>query len=184
MIQLIDKTANLLIEVKTEKSVTDFEKERKSDIWTSYEKIFFVFCHSYVKICQKDLNFFYCYSLFKNTISFIKKNIRHNSEHLTQVFTYMIRNGNKYGMLTCNVQSWFFVIEPEYVNGKLTAILYISKAVDQEKLLQELFKFVCLAMEDPRLDKDLKSLYCAKPSVTGDVIGDEHFQNYQVKCET
>lgn len=82
---------------------------------------------------------------------------------MRKLYTYMVRNANKYGLLTCNSYSWFFKAQSEFRNGKTISVLYISPVIKIEQLFMELFKVMNLAMTDPDPGIDCEPLLAQMP---------------------
>lgn len=59
----------------------------------------------------------------------------------------MVRNKNKYGMLSCISKSWLFKIES--VDKGRRGDLYISRLFKQDEFLMQLFNLYNLAKDDP-----------------------------------
>lgn len=75
----------------------------------------------------------------------------------------MIRNNNKYGLLSCIENSWFFMVNP-VVNGKKgDGVLSISKVVDKDHLMRELFKCIELSKNDPQTGIYVPKIAAKKP---------------------
>lgn len=101
----------------------------------------------------------FAFCLYLNKIIFHSKNLR----TIRKLYTFMVFNGNKYGLLTCIEMSWFFMIESKQIKGEELGVLHISKVVYKDKLMQELFNVVHLAIKDPHLSLVAPKIKCEIP---------------------
>ena len=77
----------------------------------------------------------------------------------------MVRNGNKYGMLSCLSKSWLFKIEP--VNNGSHGNLFISGLIDRSFLYTELFHIFQFVKVDPSPGVFVEPLIANLPPSSG-----------------
>ena len=59
----------------------------------------------------------------------------------------MLRNNNKYGVLSRNLETWFFMVEERTMDGAKAHVLNISNVVEIDNPMPQLFKIYHLAKE-------------------------------------
>lgn len=60
---------------------------------------------------------------------------------MLELYTHCVRNRNKYGLLTTVTKSWFFKVDKH--------VLFVSKLVELDELLQQVYNVLQLASDDP-----------------------------------